>query len=131
MIVADASWVIALRDPNDAHHVEASSINDVIATEDVVLHPVTFAECLLAPAKLGTLDDAVVALRAAFEIVDIDGDAPVRWASFRAKTGLRLPDVIVLDAALRLRARAIATFDDKLATQADKLGVEVLGPTGQ
>jgi predicted nucleic acid-binding protein len=131
MIVADASWVIALSDPGDVHHVEASVINDAMATEEVLLHAVTFAECLVGPAKLGMLDDAVVALLSAFEIIDVDSDAPVRWAASRARTGLRLPDVIVLDAALRRGARAIATFDDKLATRAIEHDLEVLGSTAR
>lgn len=131
MIVADASWVIALRDAGDVHHAEASVINDATATEAVLLHTVTFAECLVGPARLGVLDDAVIALLAAFEIIDVDSDAPVRWASSHAKTGLRLPDVIVLDAALQRGARAIATFDDRLAATAIEHDLEVLGSSAR
>ncbi len=52
MIVADASWIIALRDPEDVHHADASILNDQIKFENVILHQVTLAECLVAPAKL-------------------------------------------------------------------------------
>ena len=48
-----------------------------IADEDVLLHPVTFAECLVAPAKLGVLKDASAGPRFSFEIADIDSDAPL------------------------------------------------------
>ncbi|WP_419863171.1 type II toxin-antitoxin system VapC family toxin [Candidatus Poriferisodalis sp.] len=126
MIVADASWVVALRDQSDDHHLPAAAINRGIADEDVWLHPVTLAECLIAPARLGVLHDAVLRLRAAFEIPDVDRDAPVRWAALRAETGLRLPDAVVLDTALSHRARAVVTFDTKLAAAAAERGLDVV-----
>jgi predicted nucleic acid-binding protein len=127
VIVADASWIVALRDPLDTHHGEAAAINDVLADERALLHPVTFAECLVAPALLGMLDNAAAALRAAFGVIDIDLDAPLRWASLRAETGLRLPDVIVLDTALHYGATSIATFDERLAARAVDRHLEILG----
>ena len=128
MIVADASWIVALRDPDDDHHQEAVALTRGIAGEDALLHPVTLAECLVAPAKLGVLDEAAATLHAAFEVVEVDPDAPLRWASLRADSGLRLPDAIVLDTALHHRARAIATFDDHLATCSADHGIKFLGP---
>jgi predicted nucleic acid-binding protein len=127
VIVADASWIVALRDPDDAHHAEATAINESTASEDALLHPVTLAECLVAPALLGVLDEAAASLRAAFEIVPFDDDAPIRWALLRAESGLRLPDVVVLDTALRHGARAIATFDDRLTSRSVDRGLGVLG----
>ena len=127
MIVADASWIVALRDANDGHHDAAVEINREIADEDALLHPVTLAECLVAPAQLGALSDATSRLRASFQVPDIDREAPERWASLRAETGLRLPDAIVLDTALNHNARAIATFDARLASAAKQHGLEILG----
>ena len=126
MIVADASWVIALRDASDALHSAAAAINRDLGEERVSLHPVTLAECLVAPARLGALQDAALRLRAAFEIADIDSDAPLRWAALRAETGLRLPDAIVLDTALSQRARSVVTFGAQLATAAQAHGIDVL-----
>lgn len=127
MIVADASWVVALRDPEDRHHDGASAINRDIGGEDALLHSVTLAECLVAPARLGVLEVAAETLRASFVIADIDDGAPERWAALRAETGLRLPDTIVLDTALSHGARAIATFDARLASISARRGLEVLG----
>ena len=127
MIVADASWVVALRDPGDHHHRQAVAINREVADEDALLHPVTLAECLVAPAQLGVLESASDGLRASFVVADVDDDAPERWAVLRAETGLRLPDAIVLDTALCHNARAIATFDARLAASAAHQGLEVLG----
>ena len=130
MIVADASWVIALRDPHDAHHRLAVDSNRKLGTEQMVLPSLTFAECLVAPARMGVLDEAAEDLRAAFDIYDADQDAPLRWAALRASTRLRLPDVIVLDAALTREARGIATFDDRLADRSLMKGLDVIGHPG-
>jgi predicted nucleic acid-binding protein len=123
VIVADACWVIALRDPRDRHHAAAIAVNVAIGDDDVLLNPVTFAECLVAPARLGTLDEAANGLRAACEITTVDEEAPMRWAQLRATTGLRLPDVIVLDTAATHTAEAIATFDDRLRRIAAVQGI--------
>lgn len=125
MIVADASWIIALRDPADGHHAAAVTVNETTADQEIMLHPVTLSECLVAPAKLGDLDDAARKLRAAYEIIDVDIHAPERWARLRAHAGLRLPDAIVLDAALAHRATAILTFDDNLAAAATKRNIAI------
>ena len=128
MIVADASWIIALRDPGDPHHVLAAALNDAAVDEVIVLHPVTFAECLVGPAKLGGLDSAADAARAAFEIADVDASAPLRWANLRVATGLRLPDAIVLDTAIVHGASMILTFDQQLAAEARSRSIESPAP---
>ena len=77
---------------------------------------------------IGRRGDEVSRFQAAQCLVtDVDVDAPERWAALRAQTGLQLPDVIVLDTALTYNARAIATFDTRLATSASLRGLEVLG----
>ncbi len=127
MIVADTSWIAALRDPHDAHHAVAIAISDDIGDEPVLVAAVTLAECLVSAAQLGRLEEADVALRAAFEIESVDDAAPARWASRRATSGLRLPDAIVLETALHHRARGVATFDARLAKQCRAGGLVVLG----
>lgn len=127
MIVADASWVVALRDPSDRHHRRAVAVNQEVAQESGLLHPVTLSECLVAPARMGAADEAYALLRAAFDIDDVEVDAPLRWAKLRAETRLRLPDVIVLDTAMNRHARAIATFDEQLEACASDHGLDVLG----
>lgn len=126
VIVADAGWVVALRDPADAHHDAAKAILAGTSDAPALLPALTFAECLVAPARLGVLDQAAVALRAALEIVEPDADAPIRSATVRARPGLRLPDAIVLDTALHHGARAIAASDARLAASAAGSGLNVL-----
>jgi predicted nucleic acid-binding protein len=118
MIVADASWLIALTDPADVHHDDAVELAGTIGDEDVLLHPVTLAECLVGAAVIGELDAAEAEFRRAFEIVEVDVGAPRRWAQLKATTHLRLPDAIVLDTATFHGATMILTFDRELAATA-------------
>ena len=121
------SWVVALRDPDDVHHAAAVAVDEAIGDESVLIAAMTLAECLVAPAKLGNVDVAEAALRAAFDIEDHDDSAPRRWASRRAVAELRLPDAIVMEAALHHGASGIATFDARLAACCRAAGLDVLG----
>lgn len=127
MIVADTSWVAALRDPQDAHHAAATTVSEQIGDEAVLIASVTLAECLVAPAQLGQVDAAEAALRAAFDVEEPDDTAPRRWAVRRAATKLRLPDAIVLETAIHHQARGVATFDGRLAERSRAAGLDVLG----
>jgi predicted nucleic acid-binding protein len=127
VIVADTSWVAALRDPLDVHHAAAVAVEGGIGDEAVLIAAVTLAECLVAPARLRRLDEAESALRAAFDVEAPDATAPRRWAQRRADSGLRLPDAIVLETALHQQARALVTFDRRLADGARAAGLTVLG----
>lgn len=127
MIVGDTSWIVALRDPDDAHHSAAVAVDEAIDDESVLIAAVTLTECLVAPAKLGNVDEAEAALRAAFDVEGYDESAPRRWASRRAVTGLRLPDAIVLETAVHHHASGVATFDARLAACCRTAGLDVLG----
>jgi predicted nucleic acid-binding protein len=74
-------FLMALADPADAHHDDAVALAGAIENEDVLLHPVTLAECLVGAAMIGELDMADAEFRAAFEIVEVDAEAPRRWAN--------------------------------------------------
>ena len=108
------------------HHAAAVAVDEAIGDESVLIAAVTLAECLVAPAKLGNVDVAEAALRAAFDIEDHD-DSALRWASRRAVAELRLPDAIVMEAALHHGACGIATFDARLAACCRAAGPDVLG----
>lgn len=126
-VIADASWVAALRDPADAHHVEAVANHRQLGAEVIVLAPLTLAECLVGPARQGVVQEAETALRAAFEISEDDDSAPRRWAMCRAETGLKLPDAIVLETARHEGIESVATFDTRLALASRKAGIRVIG----
>lgn len=127
MIVLDASVVIAMLSRADQHHRRAAEI--VVAGGDLLVHPVTLAEVLVGPARLGDAAGVSDALTSLGIRVDLpDAAQPGRVASLRASTGLTLPDCYVLDVAEVHRA-PLATFDRRLATRARERGVEVIGAT--
>jgi len=129
VITADASWLIALLDPHDAHHQRAVEVRDAIGDEPVILHPLTLAECLVGPATVGTLEAVEQVVRAEVQVVDFDPQSPARFARLRAEHRLRLPDAVVLDTAREHQAD-IATFDDRLARAGLTEGLRVLGARG-
>lgn len=127
MIVADTSWVVAVRDPQDVRHPAARAAFDAVGDEQVLLAPLTLAECLVGPARLGRAEEAERDLRAAFDVAVDDVSAPLRWALRRAGSGLRLPDAVVLETAVAGGARAVLTYDERLARACTAAGITPLG----
>lgn len=125
MIVLDASVLIAHLDSTDAHHGRATQLLIDAADEPFGASPLTLAEVLVGPARAGKVDIAQTAFRHLDVVtVPLVDTAPVRLATMRANTGLRLPDCCVLVAAETAGA-ALATFDERLAKAATALGFEV------
>ncbi len=50
---------------------------------------------------------------------------PVRLATLRAGTGLKMPDCCVLLAVQESAAKALVTFDERLRTHAVRRGIAV------
>ncbi|MGB3731033.1 type II toxin-antitoxin system VapC family toxin [Microbacterium sp.] len=125
MIVLDANVLISYWGRPDSHTDATYSILD---TEDeLLIHPITLAETLVAPVREGREDDALSAYaRLGVERHDPTLDEPVRVARLRAETRLKLPEAYVLAAAIEMQA-ALATFDKRLADAARERGVAVLG----
>ncbi|MEX2193952.1 MAG: type II toxin-antitoxin system VapC family toxin [Thermoleophilaceae bacterium] len=125
MIVLDASVLIAHLDERDVHHERAETQLLDVAEHALAASPLTVAEVLAGPAAVGRLDRASAALRdLGLEEVPLGHDAGARLANLRAGTGLKLPDCCVLLAAQDAEARAIVTFDDRLAQAAHALGFQ-------
>ena len=126
MIVLDASVVIGHLDATDAHHQAATALLLTAGTEDLVVHPLTLAESLVSAAQAGRLTEVVADLRRLrIRQSEMDADQPLRLATLRAETRLKLPDCVVLDTAQRGRA-VLATFDDSLRAAALALGVRTM-----
>lgn len=125
MIVLDASVLIAHLDGNDRHHGRATVLLAAAEHETLGASPISLAEVLVGPARVGVLDRATAALDLlGVATVPLPADAPTRLASLRAGTGLKLPDCCVLLAAETSRA-AVASFDDRLTGVASRLGFAV------
>ena len=121
MIVVDASVLIAHLDENDALHSRAVDALLATAEQPLACSPITLAEVLVAPARLGRLRDARTAV-VDLGVVEIPlgDDAAARLAALRAETGLKMPDCCVLLTAEDAQAEAVLTFDDRLARAAEE-----------
>ncbi len=126
MIVLDASVMIAVFDPLDAHFASARDVFRAQSTQRLVAHRHTMAESLVVAAR-ANLTAAVAAALASLGVGRLDEpDDPVALAELRANTSLRMPDACVLLAAKRDGA-SIATFDQRLAHAARENGILVVG----
>lgn len=114
LTVLDASVLIALLDPNDAHHAGARDSLAAHADDDLRTPAHALAEALVHPARAGREREAR-RLIAALEIaVDpVDEQVAVAAARLRAAHGpaLRMPDALVLAFAEVKKARHVLTAD--------------------
>jgi predicted nucleic acid-binding protein len=125
-VTLDASVLIALSDPDDAHHDQAALFfRSSLFERRLFVHPFNIAEAAVQPSKLG-LADRVRGLwdLMGVQVTQVDDDQPWRLASLRASTGLGLPDCCVLDTA-RQTSSSVATFDARLVRRARDLGVDL------
>lgn len=123
-MILDASVAIALRTSRDPHAEAARAL--VLSTAELVIHPVTLAETLVAPARAGVAaevrDRLVDGMR--IGVWAPDADEPLRIAELRAATRVALPDCYVLGLA-ETTGMPLATFDARLASVARDRGVSV------
>ena len=120
----DASVLIALMNPHDAHHGDAVGVvRRAAITGELVAHPMTIAESAVGAADYGKLQEMRRAfVRLGLAAAPSDGEEPWRLAELRASTRLPLPDCCVLDVALETHG-TLATFDTRLAAVARARGV--------
>jgi predicted nucleic acid-binding protein len=119
LTVLDAGVVIAGLDANDAHHAAASA---ALATaqrqrDRLVVPAAAYAETIVRPAGHGAavvarVDEALDALGVA--IAPIDREIARTAAVLRSKhKSLRLPDALVIAAAIELDAYHLLTTDQR------------------
>lgn len=125
VIVLDANVMIAVLDPQDSHFGAARRFFGVHTSERLAAHRLTMAEALVLAARSGREVAAAAAISALGVGRFDEPDDPIELARLRASSGLKLPDCIVLHAAIREKAK-LATFDARLATAAARFGVEVV-----
>ena len=122
MIVLDASVLISHL-IEDVHSTRALDIIDT--EEELAIHPITLAECLVGPVRVNREAEAIRTIEAlGIERLRISTEQPLALAKLRASTSLKLPDCCVLAAAIETGA-TLATFDATLAKVAAEHGVTV------
>jgi predicted nucleic acid-binding protein len=126
VIVLDASVLIGHLDGNDPHHQRARGLLEASGASPLGASPISLAETLVAPARMGHLDAAREALeRIGVTELALGDDAAVQLARLRVNTGRKLPDCCVLLAA-QDHDGAVASFDTDLIRSARALGLEVV-----
>lgn len=110
----DTSLLIALLDPDDAHHHAARASLEAHADDDLRIPAHTLAEALVHPARVGKEREArrlIVSLEIAVD--PIDEAVAVAAARLRARHGraLRMPDALVLAYADDRKAKSVLTAD--------------------
>lgn len=125
MIVLDANVLISYWGEPEIRSATAFEILD--SDDDLVLHPVTLAESLVGPVRVGRdIEAANDIVRLGIDRYSPLIDEPLRVARLRAQTRLNLPDAYVLATAAHLAA-TLATFDRRLADVARERGIDVRG----
>ncbi len=114
MIILDASVLIAYLDGDDAQHTLAEELLAKEVDDEFAANPLTLAEVLVEPARVGRLEQVQAALDD-LEIQELPfpADTAVKLALLRVGTGLKMPDCCVLLAAEAIGAR-VASFDTGL-----------------
>lgn len=113
LVVVDAGVVIAVLDPDDAHHRAGVNAFTAHAADRILLPASAYAETMVAPARAGRADEARERLAAlAVEVPPLDADIAEEAARLRAaQSALRLPDALVLASAELLQADVVLTTD--------------------
>lgn len=111
LTAVDASVLIAFLDGSDSHH--RAAVDALIAIERFIVDPITLAEVLVHPVRLGREHDVLYRLQAiGMEVSEMPHDA-VSLAQLRAKTGLKMPDCIVV-ALGRQQGGEVLSFDRRI-----------------
>lgn len=128
MIVLNASTLIALLDDHDVHHDWALQMFIDTVSEDLSISVLNFSEALVHPVKAGRSKEFLESLQGlGLTVHGVDSEDASSLATMRATSGLRMPDVIAVNLALRLDA-ALATTDRSLGQAARDAAVRVLQP---
>lgn len=118
MIVLDASVLIGFIFDQDPHHAAAVALLREAAGGSFGVSPVTLAEALVAPTRLGRVKAAErMLLEIGVTEIPLPPDAAVQLAELRVESGVKMPDCCVLLAAITSHG-AVATFDSRLANAA-------------
>lgn len=127
-ITLDAGVLIALANRVDAHHSWAQDLFATHASTPMNTPVLTLAETLVGPIRAGHGRTAMrLFTKLNIDVLTLDPGDAAELASLRAESNLRMPDAVVLHAAIS-RSAALATTDRKLAQAARQAGLETHSP---
>lgn len=124
----NASALIALASSKDPHHEWALEMFRDTAAFDLQMTSLTYAEVLVHPARAGKLEKFLKLLaQLGLEITSVSAEDSKSLAELRASSSLKLPDVVVLNQAIKSKG-TIASSDQDLIRVAKEKGVGVFHP---
>lgn len=128
-VVLDAGALIGLASNKDSHHAWAMDLFHQTLDYELCMANLTYAECLVHPARANLLDQFLSNIsRLNLHLWALENHSIDHVAQIRAETGLKMPDALVLVAAIECGA-ALATTDKKLAEAAFARDLKVYTPT--
>lgn len=128
VIVLDTSALIALASSKDPHHNWALEMFRDTASFDLQMTALTKAEVLVHPARAGKLEKFLKLVDGlGIATTSIEETDSKDLANLRASTGLKMPDVVVLHQAKKVKG-SIATTDQRLVRVAKENNIGVFHP---
>ncbi|MGH3627208.1 MAG: type II toxin-antitoxin system VapC family toxin [Sciscionella sp.] len=125
MITLDASVVVAHLSTGDHLHHMATAYLRQSTDEGFLIHSLNQAEVLVGGVRAGHGQEMLADLKAiGIQVADRTHGEPLRLATLRVESGLKLPDCCALDTAL-LADSTLATFNEALAQAARQRHVTV------
>ncbi|MCA0216020.1 MAG: PIN domain-containing protein [Actinobacteria bacterium] len=123
MIVLDANVIIAFLDDRDVHHGLCVDLLESNSFDGFACPVLTLAEALVHPTAAGVQDAALAAVtRIGVRILPLAPTDAAEIARVRSAYGIRMPDAVVLHAAIGHSA-SVMTLDEGLAAAAARAGV--------
>ena len=109
---ADTSWLIALLDPEDPHHVKALRDFEELASPPSI-SSLAFAELLVGFYSADFLT-SIKELRAAFPSINpLDTERAILGAKLRSENKITLTDALIIASAL-IEKSELLTFDKSM-----------------
>ncbi|MDE2386824.1 MAG: PIN domain-containing protein [Actinomycetales bacterium] len=127
-LVADASFIIALLNPSDAHHTWAQSVFSLHEREEIRTTTINLAEAMVRPYQTGQaveFEEALAELE--IHVWDVREGDESELAELRASSRLKMPDALVFLCAIRT-ASSVATADRALALTVRQSGLKAYYP---
>lgn len=114
-ITLDATVLIALAKPDDAHHEWAKEFFLGATDAEFCIASLTLAEVLVHPVRQKVHKKFLSAIkRLNLEVMPLSEEDVLGLAQVRVSSGLRMPDAVVLHAAITHKTE-IVTADQQLA----------------
>jgi predicted nucleic acid-binding protein len=130
MVTLDASLVIAHLNPHEPHHDVVTAYLQTVKDRGFVMHPINLAAVLTGGVRTGRGQEMLTDLQnIGVREADLPAGQPLRLATLRATTGLKIPACCALETALATTS-PLATVDERLAKAARDHRVAVV-PTAE